>query len=342
MRRLALVPLLVFAVVHAASAAKAPTSWAQPQIKVVTARGLMGGDPQPAAFRPDDALTQRDLTDLVAGLTERPPVAPANPPATVTIAQLDAKLVGGLGLADAAAAFARAARAAGLRPPSRFGTEVVARLLALRTNHPAGQDALELRPGDVATRAEAAFSAARILQLSGREQDSLDGLAATLELPRLTPWQAKVLQTAVGFVGYPYVWGGESELATATASPFGAQVQGGFDCSGFVWRVYKLQPYTGAPGLAETLRGRTTMAMSGEVPKSQRIAAPDLEPGDVLFFGARGPRSKPAEIDHAAIYLGNGWLIQSSAYGVALAPFDGWYARRFAWARRPLAEAHLP
>jgi cell wall-associated NlpC family hydrolase len=59
-----------------------------------------------------------------------------------------------------------------------------------------------------------------------------------------------------------------------------------------------------------------------------------------MFFG-RGPRSKPAQIDHAAIYLGNGWLVQSSGYGVALAPFDGWYRSSFAWARRPLAEAGL-
>jgi cell wall-associated NlpC family hydrolase len=302
----------------------------------------MGGDPQPATFHPDDPLTQGDLADLVAGLTEQPLVTPANPAVTVTIAQLDAKLVNGLGLTEAAAAFARAERAAGLRPPARFGAEVVARLLGLRTNHPAAQDALELRPSDVATRAEAAFSAARILQLSGREQEALTEQSAAFESPALTPWQTKILQTAVGLIGFPYVWGGESDVPTTTASPFGLQVQGGFDCSGFVWRVYMLERYAGAPQLAQTLRGRTTMAMSGEVPKAQRITAFDLQPADVLFFGAHGPRSKTAEIDHAAIYLGNGWLIQSSAYGVALAPFDGWYARRFAWARRPLAEARLP
>jgi cell wall-associated NlpC family hydrolase len=47
------------------------------------------------------------------------------------------------------------------------------------------------------------------------------------------------------------------------------------------------------------------------------------------------------QVDHAAIYLGNGWLVQSSGEGVALAPFDGWYRSSFAWARRPLAEANL-
>jgi cell wall-associated NlpC family hydrolase len=82
------------------------------------------------------------------------------------------------------------------------------------------------------------------------------------------------------------------------------------------------------------------MAMSSEVPRSERIPADALEPGDVMFFG-RGPHSKPAQIDHAAIYVGNGWLVQASEEGVSLAPFDGWYRTSFAWARRPLAEAGL-
>ena len=76
------------------------------------------------------------------------------------MAQLDARLVRALGLGAEAATFYQAAAAAGLRPPARFGTEVVARLLGLRTNHPAGQDDLERLPSDPAPRAEAAYSAA--------------------------------------------------------------------------------------------------------------------------------------------------------------------------------------
>jgi cell wall-associated NlpC family hydrolase len=65
-------------------------------------------------------------------------------------------------------------------------------------------------------------------------------------------------------------------------------------------------------------------------------------PPTSLFFGAAGPRSKPAQIDHMGIYLGGGWFVQSSEQGVALAPLmSDWYAKRFAWARRPLAEAGL-
>ena len=81
--------------------------------------------------------------------------------------------------------------------------------------------------------------------------------------------------------------------------------------------------------------------MSGEVPAAKRIAFDQLQPADVVFFGAKGPKSKPAQVDHMGIYLGDGWFIHSSGYGVALASLSGWYAKRFAWARRPLAEAGL-
>jgi N-acetylmuramoyl-L-alanine amidase len=148
-----------------------------------------------------------------------------------------------------------------------------------------------------------------------------------------------VLQTAVSLIGYPYVWAGTSERPQA---PVGADVPGGFDCSGFVWRVYKLGNYAAGTSLAETLRGRTTYAMSGEVPRRQRLGKAQLEPADVLFFGARGHRSRPAQIDHVAIYLGGGWFIHAGGEGVYLSELamPKWKSH-FAWARRPLAEAGL-
>jgi cell wall-associated NlpC family hydrolase len=294
----------------------------------------MGGSE--AAFRPDDPLTQGALAELVAGLTGKPVIPATNPAGAVSVAALDARLVRALGLAGASTSFATAAREAGLKPPSRFGTEVVARLLGLRTNHPAAQDDLELLPGDTATRAEAAFSAARILAFTGAETDAVESAAAGFTAPSLSAWQQRILATAVRFVGFPYVWGGTSERPE---TPAGVRARGGFDCSGFVWRVYKLEPYPDAPGLVDTLRGRTTYAMSGEVPQRQRIPYGRLAPADVLFFGAAGARSKPAAVDHTGIYLGNGWFVHASGSGVALTRLAGWYRSRFAWARRPLAEA---
>ena len=311
-------------------------SWAQAEIRYVVKRGLMAKTV--ASFRPTDPLTQGELATLVAGLTKHPTGAAAKSSTPVTVAQLDARLVRALGLSDAAKTFSDGARAAKLKTPSRFGTETVARLLGLRTNHPARQDDLELLPSDPVTRAETAYSIARILRFNGWEAQYAEDAAATFELPRVGAWQKRVLDTAVRFVGFPYVWGGTSEKQEA---PFGVPAHGGFDCSGFVWRVYKLQAYPGGAALASTIKGRTTYQMSGEVPKTKRIPYAKLAPGDVVFFGPAGPRSKPASIGHAGIYLGTGWMIHSSGQGVAVTPLTGWYRQQFAWGRRPLAEAGL-
>jgi cell wall-associated NlpC family hydrolase len=334
-----------------------------------------------ASFRPDDPLTAQALENLAFELKQRlaPPPEPVAPPATTTtttattvaepttatittttttttaappagptqlaypdapttMAQLDARLVSALGLARAAKEFAAGARAAGLVVPGRFGTEVVARLLGLRLDHPAAQDALELLPNDVATRAEAAYSAAQILRFSGWQVEDVQSLADAFSLPSLTDWQKRILTTAVTRIGMPYVWGGTSD---GPETDFGVTARGGYDCSGFVWRVYKLEQYPDSGDLSSVLRGRTTYQMSGEVPRSQRIGFASLQPADVIFFGDRGPKSKPSQVGHAGIYLGNGWFVHSSGYGVALATLSGWYRHEFAWARRPLAEAGL-
>jgi len=314
----------------------AAVSWAQPQIKVVVGHGLMAKSV--AAFRADASLTQGELSTLVAGLTKQPASVPADPATPVTVTQLDARLVRALNLSAAAKEFYDGARAAGLAVPSRFGTETVARLLGLRINHPAARDDLELLPSDPVTRAETAYSVAQILRFQGWETQSVEDAAASFELPALTAWQTRILNTAVKFVGFPYVWGGTSEKPEA---PFGIEAHGGFDCSGFVWRVYKLHAYPGAAALNATIKGRTTYQMSGEVPKAKRFALAKLQPADVVFFGPKGPSSTPASVGHTGIYLGNGWMIHSSGQGVAVTPLTGWYRTQFAWARRPLAEAGL-
>jgi cell wall-associated NlpC family hydrolase len=261
--------------------------------------------------------------------------APSQP---VTIKQLDAALVDYLGLSGAAREIQLTLQGAGLQPPANTGTEAVARMLELRLNHPSGQDDLELLPFQPATRAEAAWSFAQVLRLDQWAVDSVQHAADTFTLPGLTTWQRQILTSAVHYVGYPYVWGGTSP---GPESEFGVRSAGGFDCSGFVWRVYKLTQYAGAPRLSGVLRGRTTYEMSGEVPHRELIPAAKLQPADVMFFGAHGRQSKPSEVDHTALYLGNGWFIQSSGEGVTLLPFDGWYTHSYAWGRRPLREAGL-
>jgi cell wall-associated NlpC family hydrolase len=319
--------------------AVAPTgqgaSWARPQIQTVVANGLMG--PSVAEFRPGQPVTRGDIGYAVAVLTGEPQVV-VDPDHPLTMTQLDRRLVTYLELRSAANSFRRTATNAGLNPPYRFGNEVVARLLQLRLNHPADQDYLELRPNDVATRAEAAYSLARVVQLDQWDKDWVSSLASSFALPAYTSWQTRVLKRAVHFTGFPYIWGGTWEHQQTL---FGVPDRGGFDCSGFVWRVYKLVPYDGGGTLSSVIQGRTTYQMSGEIPKSARISRSNLKPGDVLFFGSNGTDSTPSQVDHTGIYLGHGWMIHSSGQGVTVIPFAGWYVDRFAWARRPLREAGL-
>jgi cell wall-associated NlpC family hydrolase len=328
--------LTMLALLVPAPAAQAQ-SWADPQIQTVVAHGLMA--PSPAEFRPDDGLTRRELGEVLAALTQQQQVV-EEPDRLVTVAELDAALVNALGLADSAQQVRAMLSGAGLQPPGRLGTEAVARLLRLRYNHPAAKDFRELLPTDPVTRAEAAFSVARFLELDEWDLLLARETAASFALPQLTVWQRRVLRRAVKFVGYPYIWGGTFER-TQTFS--GVPSRGGFDCSGFVWRVYKLERFRarGGAALLGVLRGRTTYQMSGEVGRRKRVGFERLAPADVIFFGDRGPASRPAQVGHMGMYLGGGWFIHSSGQGVTLLPLANWYADTFAWARRPLREAGL-
>ena len=299
-----------------------------------------------AGFKPQRPLTQRALGAALEtlSLSNEEPVEYSYPVVVpgraVTIRELDAALVGFLGLGDAARSITAALRDAGLRPKAGAGSETVARLLGLRLNHPAGQDTLELGLNDPATRAETAYSLARLLDFSGWEQDEIRSETEALFLPELSELQREVLTRAVSFVGYPYVWGGTSEAAQ---QPFGKPAPGGFDCSGFVWRVFKLEPFAGASALASVLRGRTTFEMSGEVPPAQRIKnVQNLQPGDLIFQGANGSKVQagPGRPCRASTSAAAG----SSTRPETAPPSSrstGWYRDRFAWARRPLREAGL-
>ena len=317
--------------------AEAQPSWAQAQIEAVVAAGLMA--PSVAEFRPDDPLTRAELAQILSALAQQEVVLPS-PERLVTLQELDARLVRLLGLGPAAKQIRAQVAAAGLKPPGRLGTETVARLVGLRLNHPYREDFLELLPNDPVTRAETAFSVTRVLelQLAAADFTWLNDLAAAFVLPEMSDWQRQILRRAVRFVGYPYVWGGASEKEQ---KPFEVPVPGGFDCSGFVWRVFKTKPFADAPLLAEALQGRTTYQMSAEIAPDARIPLESLRPGDILFFGTKGVESTPDEIVHMGIYVGGGWFAHSSRYGTTMHPLSDWYATSFAWGRRVLVEAGL-
>jgi cell wall-associated NlpC family hydrolase len=127
----------------------------------------------------------------------------------------------------------------------------------------------------------------------------------------------------------PYVWGG-----TTDDTADGLE-HGGYDCSGFAWRVYKLSGLTAG----RSILGRTAAQQAGEMPKSSRIQLADVQPGDLLFFGSAhiGSTATESNVIHEGIALSPQWAIHSSNQGVYVMPLtSGWLAESFTWARRVL------
>ena len=158
--------------------ANAPGAILTPSTGLVTVPCRKSSLPQPAAAPRQRGAEARALPGRRAAQA-------------VSIKQLDAALVGYLGLGDAARAIQATLKQAGLTRPPNTGSEAVARMLELRLNHPAGQDELELLPYQAATRAEAAWSFAQVLTLDARATDRVRSAAESFTLPTLTSWQRR-------------------------------------------------------------------------------------------------------------------------------------------------------
>ena len=241
----------------------------------------------------------------------------------------------------AAKEFALGARADGIAFPGRFGMEVVARLLGLRVNHPAAQDFLELKPQS-ATRAEAAYSAAQVLQFGQLENSwqiaQVQSLADTFALPQVNDWQRRILDGRVledrhaVRLGRPRATGRRSTSASARPAATTALASSGACTSSSATR-------TRAASLS-TIVGRTTYTMSVEVPRSKRISLREAAArGRDLLRHARLALDGAADLPHGDLRrqrLAHSVLGQ----GVALAQLSGWYRKR-SLGPRPLHEAGL-
>ena len=338
--------MLFVAAATAPSAARAasPTlaNWDAAQQRQVVRDGLMSA---PAGgFQGAAPLTSAQANAAMVAVAQREGQAAGGQTAhtvqigggPVTVIRFDALVVDQLGLADVAAHVQSVAASAGLVPPGYFGTEVVARYLGLRYDHPAGTDQLELFPSDPITRAEAAWSLAQVAGFGTWNVDGARQALSGFALPAMTVAQRQALRIAVSRIGYPYVYAGESDTAEPASWMFGPQAHGGFDCSGFVWRVFKLS------GLSwgNAIGGRTAAQMAGEIPGSQRLRISRLKPGDLLFFGSAKFNSAATEANviHEGIYLGDNWVIHASDQGVYVLPLSGsWLGDQFAWGRRVIS-----
>ena len=111
------------------------------------------------------------------------------------------------------------------------------------------------------------------------------------------------------FLGAPYTWGG--------TTPFG------FDCSGLMTRIFSEH--------GVTLR-RNSYEQAFQDPQLVPVAFEKLRPGDLLFFGTEN------KIDHEAMWIGDGTVLQSTRHnvpGVQITPFDSPFLKPlFRYARR--------
>jgi cell wall-associated NlpC family hydrolase len=325
----------------AASAQVTLANWDAAQQHQVVHAGLMSnlhGNVFGGAERLPGAQADRALAALAAlatrdvsssdGAPVRLPTVRADA-GLVTVTAFDRLVVDQLGLADVAAHLQRATAAVGLRPPSYYGTEVVARYLGLRYDHPAATDQLELFPWDPITRAEAAWSLAQVMDDGSWSIQSARQTLMTYALPQMSADQLTALRIAVSRIGYPYVYAG------TTDNTADGLAHGGFDCSGFVWRVFKV---SGLPWGRE-IGGRTAAQMAQEIPHRDRLRYDQLRPGDLLFFGTARFNSTATEANviHTGIYLGDNWVIHSSGQGVYVLPLRGsWLGDQFTWGRHVL------
>ncbi len=95
-----------------------------------------------------------------------------------------------------------------------------------------------------------------------------------------------VVRHALGYVGIPYRYGGNS-------------AETGFDCSGLVWRVYRQATGITLP------RDTYGISRTGIAIRSRELA-----PGDLVFFNtARRPYS------HVGIYLGGDRFVHAPSSG---------------------------
>jgi hypothetical protein len=216
--------------------------------------------------------------------------------------------------------------------PEGFGTLLIGMRLGLRYNH--GDESLDVGPDTPLSRAEVAWSLYRAATAPTWVRDSLAPYA-TIELPNLSDRMLQVVTWGVGYVGYPYIWGGEWGEATPDGYCCGWQPQGGFDCSGITWWAMKRstsgwdvtppRPYEGWD-LAE--RSSAQMAAVGT-----KVRWDEIRPGDLLLYDG----NDDGTVDHVDTYLGNGWALDSgsSNAGVTITYVAGtWYEDHFVHARR--------
>jgi hypothetical protein len=101
-----------------------------------------------------------------------------------------------------------------------------------------------------------------------------------------------ILQTAVGYHGIPYLWGGASAKA--------------LDCSGLMCNVFFLNGVV-------LPRDADMQSHCGRI-VTENFSQEELEPGDLMFFGRKATGTDTERVTHVALYMGNGEYIHAAGY----------------------------
>ncbi len=116
----------------------------------------------------------------------------------------------------------------------------------------------------------------------------------------------RIVDFALQYEGYRYVYGGESLS------------EGGFDCSGLVYYVFK-------SNFGYSMH-RTASAQYAN--DGRKISKSELQPGDLVFFSSDG-----YGVTHVGIYIGNNKFIHASTSttGVIISDLNSSYYQRVYW-----------
>ncbi|MFP5225394.1 MAG: NlpC/P60 family protein [Actinomycetota bacterium] len=358
-----------------------PGHWAAEQIGFVSDEAREWIPARKEGFGPGDHFTRRDLALAMfrafpppegwSSTREFPDVEPGTPLASaapyavsrwwmkpkggefrpdgpVSRRDLDQALVRALGYYREAAAVSKLSTEDGVRlaPWWSTGFLIVAERLGLHTNLPDQFEAEELRPGQALTRAHAAHSLAQAAKITDQTRSSyawrVDGFT-DIVLPAMTPARIEAVKFALKYAGFPYVTAGEWFRPTGPDYPYGAQPQGGFDCTGLAWWVlqapqhpsYDVVRWRGYDGWKLEPRTATEMAKATVT----RYPFARTLPMDIAFFDMD---NDPSRMEHAGLLLGNGWLLHASGArgGVTLERITGkWWQDRYQFSRRVIPNA---
>lgn len=103
---------------------------------------------------------------------------------------------------------------------------------------------------------------------------------------QITERTSDLVSTAIGFLGIPYLRGGNS-------------AETGFDCSGFVRAIYK-----------DTIGLILPRSADQQASATQKIDKSELKPGDLVFFN-----TLKRSFSHVGIYMGDNKFIHSPRSG---------------------------